>query len=505
MSIRRQSIISSFLVYIGFAIGLLNTYLYAKGFEEVEYGLIGSFMAFGTIMLAFSNVGITYYIYKFYPYYNDNLPPQKNDMITIALVTSLSAFAFVMISGFVFKDFVVRKYAEHSPELIYYYYWLFPFGLGLSVYTILEAYAWQLRKSVLTNFLKEILWRLFATILIVLMFFGVIRDFDLFIKIYAFTYIGIALVLLVFLVYKKHLHITFTFSRVTKKFSKKIVRLGLFVWLSSLVLNISTVFDTLVIAAVVTSGMANVGVYTLAQNISSLVQAPQRAITAASIPALAQAWKDKDYGRIRLIYQRSSINQLIFSIAMFLLIWLNFTDGVHTFQLKQGYLDARIVFFFIGLQKIVDMGTGVNSQIIGTSSYWKVELISGIILVAITLPLNYFLTLQLQEVGPAIANLFAMIVYNAIRFVFLWRKFNMQPFTIKTLYAILLGVACYLPCYFLFSNSQGLVSIIVRSGLFILLFGTGVLYLQLSPDVMPVWQTIRKRLRLGGKETGSKQ
>ncbi|WP_205513401.1 lipopolysaccharide biosynthesis protein [Longitalea arenae] len=500
MSIRRQSIISSILVYIGFAIGLLNTYLYAKGFAEAEYGIIGSFMAFATIMLAFSNFGVTYYIYKFYPYYNDNLPPEKNDMITVALVTSLMAFAFVMISGFVFKDFVIRKYAEHSPEIIYYYYWLFPFGLGLSLFTILEAYAWQLRQSVVTNFLKEILWRLFATILIVLLFMGVIKNFDLFIKLYALTYAGIALALFGFLVYKKQFHLTFTLSRVTKKFYKKIIRLGLFVWMGTLVLNISQVFDTLVIGAVVASGMANVGIYTLAQNISSLVQAPQRAINAASLPALAQAWKDKDFGRLHRIYQRSSINQLIFSIAMFLLIWLNFTDGVLTFHLKQGYLDARFVFLFIGLQKIVDMGTGVNSQIIGTSTYWKVELISGMILVAITLPLNYLLTKEYGAVGPAIANLFAMIVYNGIRCIFLWRKFHMQPFTIKSLYTVLLGAAAYLPCYWLFHNSQGIGYIILRSALFVLLFGTGVLYLQLSPDVLPVLETIKKRLGIKSRK-----
>ena len=121
MSIRRQSIISSFFVYIGFALGLFNTYLYTKGFSTEEYGLVQAFQAVATLMFSFSNIGITYYIYKFYPYYNDNLPPNKNDMITLALVTSMAAFMFVVISGIVFKDFVVRKYSANSPEVVYYY------------------------------------------------------------------------------------------------------------------------------------------------------------------------------------------------------------------------------------------------------------------------------------------------------------------------------------------------------------------------------------------------
>jgi O-antigen/teichoic acid export membrane protein len=496
MSIRRQSIVSSIIVYIGLALGFLNTYLYTKGFAEAEYGLVGgAFVAFGNIMFSFSNVGIIFYIYKFFPYYNDNLPPKKNDMVTISLVISITAFIFVMISGIVFKDFVIRKYSANSPEVIAYYYWLFPFGFGLSIYSILEAWAWQLRKSVLTNFLKEILFRLFATILIVCTFMGVIKDFDLFIKIYAFTYIAIALVLLTYLISTSQLHFTFTISRVTRKFYKKIIGVALFIWGGSLVYNIAQVFDTLVIGAVVKNGMASVGVYTLAQNMSSLVYAPQRAIVAAALPALAQAWKDKDHGKINRIYQRSSINQLIFALAIFSLIWLNFTDGVLTFHLKKGYLDARTIFLFIGFTKIIDMGTGVNAQIIGTSIYWKVEFVSGIILLALTMTLSYMLTTKYGAVGTAIANLITFTVYNSFRYFFLLKKFNMQPFSAKTVYSMLLGAVCFIICYFLFNAYQGIGFIFLRSSVFVLLFVTGVLFLNLSPDVLPVWESVRNRFR----------
>ncbi len=76
-------------------------------------------------------------------------------------------------------------------------------------------------------------------------------------------------------------------------------------WSGGLVYNISNVFDTLVIAAVMPNGLAYAGVYSLAQNIASLIQAPQRGVISASIGPLSQAWKDKDYDRIRQVYQRS--------------------------------------------------------------------------------------------------------------------------------------------------------------------------------------------------------
>jgi hypothetical protein len=72
----------------------------------------------------------------------------------------------------------------------------------------------------------------------------------------------------------------------------------------------------------------------------------------------------------------------------------------------------------------------------------------------------------------------------------------MQPFNAKTVYTILLGAVCYTICYFVFHNCQGFGGIFLRSIVFVLLYATGVLYLDLSPDVLPVWETLKKRLQL---------
>ncbi len=53
------------------------------------------------------------YIYKFYPYYHDNLKVRDNDMMGWALITSLLGFLMVMLAGYIFKDLVVRKFSAH--------------------------------------------------------------------------------------------------------------------------------------------------------------------------------------------------------------------------------------------------------------------------------------------------------------------------------------------------------------------------------------------------------
>lgn len=87
----------------------------------------------------------------------------------------------------------------------------------------------------LTNFLREIQFRLLTTLLIVLSLTGILASFDLFIKIYSFTFLAVALILLGYLVFSGQAGFTFSISRVTKKFFKKILVLISFVYGGSLV------------------------------------------------------------------------------------------------------------------------------------------------------------------------------------------------------------------------------------------------------------------------------
>jgi O-antigen/teichoic acid export membrane protein len=496
-TIRRQSIFSSGVVYIGFALGAVSNYVMAREFNPDQYGLVnGMFVAIGTIISFFASVGMTGYVGKFYPYYKDNLPPKKIDQMTWALLICLGGFVFTMILGILLKGQVIHFYQKQSAELVRYYYWIFPFGLGMTFFAVLEAYGWQVRQSILTNYLREVQVRLTTLVLILLYLFGWLGSFGNFIKLFSLNYLLVSLILLVYFIRSGQLHFTFSVSRVTRRFYTKIRTLALMIWGGGVFFNLSFYFAQIVIAGLVAGGLTAVGIFTFAQFVSSLIQAPQRGVAAAAIGPLSQAWKDKDHGRISRIYQQSAINQLIFSIGMFVLIWINYRDGVISFHLKPAYLSGQMVFLFIGLARIVDLGTGVSGQIIGTSIHWRFELLSGMVLVVLTLPLNYLLAKEMGITGPAIADLISFSAYNGIRYLFLYRMYKLQPFDIKSVYTILLGVVVYLICHFLFDRYQGLPWMIARSVTMVALYAGGIIWLKLSGDVLPVLRTVQKRLGL---------
>ena len=110
-SIRRQSIISSLVIYAGFIVGLVNVYLFTrKGlFLDPQFGLYNAFIAIATMMMAVSNLAMPSYIHKFYPYYKDRLPVNKNDMLTIAMTVSIIGFLVTLVAGLLFKPPVSRS------------------------------------------------------------------------------------------------------------------------------------------------------------------------------------------------------------------------------------------------------------------------------------------------------------------------------------------------------------------------------------------------------------
>ena len=251
-NIRRQSIISSLVIYIGFAVGLLNTYFFTKeGFLHNQYGLTGIFIAIATMMMAFANLAMPSYIFKFYHYYNDHLPPRKNDMLTWALMVSIIGFVLVIIAGLVFKDLVIRKFGEHSPLVVKIL--LLDISNGFwphNLYRIGSIYmeSWQICTD---KFFKRSTMAVYLPpILLLLLIAGIIKDFNLFIKLYAFTYPGIAVILFLYLVFTKKIHFTFKISKVSRRYFKKIRSFCLFVYAGAIIFTLSQVFDSIVIASV---------------------------------------------------------------------------------------------------------------------------------------------------------------------------------------------------------------------------------------------------------------
>jgi hypothetical protein len=115
-SIRRQSIISSLLIYVGFAFGALNTYLFIKDglFTPEQYGLTRAFIVMGQFFYGFASFGLASVFYKFYPYYKDNIAKQdKNDLLTITLLVAFVDLFLQQVQDYYLKDWLLKNLSRN--------------------------------------------------------------------------------------------------------------------------------------------------------------------------------------------------------------------------------------------------------------------------------------------------------------------------------------------------------------------------------------------------------
>jgi O-antigen/teichoic acid export membrane protein len=492
--IRKQTIQSSIIVYFGFLVGVINTYFYTRNgsFTPQEYGVTRIFIDFAQNFFAFASLGTIPVLYKFYPYYKDNLPDKKNDLLTLVLITSFIGFILVSVASIVFQPFVVKKFGEHSALFLQFYYWIFPFSLGYLLFAVFESFSWSIQKSVVSNSLKETVLRLITSVFIFLFLFKVI-SFNQFMHLFSLLYLIIAILLAIYLYNTGHLKFTFSISRVTKKFYKKMLGLQFFVF-GGIGLNaVAVTISGLLIAS--KQGLGDAGVFSIASYVASFIEVPQRSITSISTGVLSRAWKDKNFAQINHVYHRSSINMLLLSLFIFGNVWLNVAQGISVLHVQNAYLAGISVVFILGIAKIIDAGTGVNSVIIITSTRWKFEFWSGIILLSLRIPLAYIFIQKYGILGPAYAELISQVVYNFIRYEFLRRRFKMQPFNLETLYTVILGVAAIAITYFLFYHVGGWIGIIIRSALFSSILIAGMFLLKLTPDAMQLVDVVKNRIQ----------
>jgi O-antigen/teichoic acid export membrane protein len=487
--IRKRSIKAIIWIYAGFVLGAINTYFltHKNWFQTDEYGLTQGLIQVGLLVAAFSTFGVTSYLYKFFPYYEDNLTKKNNDILSVALMVSLVGFILTAIGVFFLEPLILQKFSGNSALLVEYFYWTLPFGFFIMLFMVLEAYSYGFHKGVVASVLKETMLRFYSMIIILLKVFNVI-SFHTFIILFCFQYAVITIILALHLHYEGKLWISFTLSRVTRKFRKKIFAILILTYFVIIVGTLRGSIDALVLAARI--DLKAVGVFGFASYMIALMHAPFRSMLAITIPILARAWKEKNHKEISRIYKRSSINLLCFSLLVFFCIWLNYNQAIRFFNINLDYLGARWVFFLLGVTAIIETGTGVNAQIIGTSTYWRFELWTSLLLTALIIPLSYYLTVKYGLIGPAVANLISFSIYNAIRFWFLWKKFNLQPFSFKTIEVIIGAVLSYLIVNTLLAGMEGLLGLILRTSIFAILLVALIYVRNISPDFKPVLKNL---------------
>ena len=178
---------------------------------------------------------------------------------------------------------------------------------------------------------------------------------------------------------------------------------------------------------------------------------------------------------------------------LFVGIWAN---EANVFKLlPDAYADGKWVLFFAGIARLADAGFGMNGGIIVTSKFYKFDTYFNVVLLAVTVLLNWVLIPIYGISGAAMATAISLCSFNVAKYFFLRLKFGFDPFDRRSVFILLLGLLCYGANTFVPNQENLVLDVTLRSTLILGIFVPVSLKWRLSEDVNQFVQSLWDRFK----------
>lgn len=473
----RQSIQNTIISYTGILLGFVSTILLFPNFLETDqFGLTRVLLSIGLISAQFSHLGMNNVVIRYFPYYKQTAE-SRNRLLTLALVVPFLGFILFTSLFFIFREPLAEYYSGRSDLFAEYDLYLVPLVFGVLFFEVLNSYVRALKDSITGSFINEVLVRIFIILLLIVYFFDWLT-FSQFMMLFVGIYCIQPAFLVIYLFQKNHFALSLPIQKETRRLYKGMTVYGAYSVLGGLATLLVGNIDIIMIGSMVDLG--STAVYAIAFYVGSVIAVPQRSITKIASPIIADLLKSKDYPAISDLYKRTALNQLIGGSLIYVGIWANLHNIIDL--LPGEYSGIYRVVVIIGLAKLFNMATGVNGTIILNSRHYRFDLYTNILLVFLTVFTNLLLIPPLGITGAAIATALSIFIYNVMKFIFVWIKFNMQPFHLNAVWVIIIAGVCLLIAEQIPYMINFFVDVIVRSLLILTLFTSAVIFFRLSDD-----------------------
>jgi O-antigen/teichoic acid export membrane protein len=473
-----QSVKGAIYTYIGVILGfVIQGVLFPRIYSTEQIGLTKIIVSYAAVVAQFATLGFNGITIRLFPFFKD---PKSNHhgFLSLALLTGLVGFLIALSLFLLFKTWFVNYTAQNASLLVEYLYYLIALIFFQIFFTLLDGYYTALLNSIHGTFLREVFQRILIMIGIGLFYFDLI-DFHLFIIVYIAS-MALPTLFIVFTLLKRgQFSLSTDFAFLQKPLLTSMGLMAIFSIVNGFSTNIILTVDTIMVTGMI--GLSAVGIYGSCMIFGMMVSLPSRSILKITNIVSARAWKENDLGAIRNIYEKSCLTLFVIGLLMFLGLWVNI-DNIFEI-LGPNFISGRWVIFFIGLGSLIDMTSGANSSILGSSPYYKVQTFFLIALVILLILTNLLLIPKFGITGAAIGGAVSLSVLNLFRFLYLWYKFNLQPFNLKFILVGVIGISAYFISTILPVLSSFIIDIFVRSSILTVLFCLPIYLLKISPDI----------------------
>ena len=478
-----QSIKNMVTTYIGFGIGAVNTlFLFTYFLEKEYYGLVSFLLSAANLIWPFLVFGVNSTLIKFFTSYKTR--GERDRLLNLILILPFISSLILGIFGWIFYEYLMN-YFQGENDLVQPYVWLiFLIAFATSYFEVFFSWSKIYYKSAFGNLMKEVFHRFCISALLFMVYFK-------WISIEVFIY-GIAAVF----VLRAILMAMYAFSLHLPKFSLRlpdnlvtVLKYSALILIAASVATVLLDLDKVMIEHYLP--IENVAIYGIAVYIATVISVPQKAMHQITHPMTAEMLNKKDKVGLKDLYERSSLNLLIVSGLIFILIITN-VEALYEL-IPEEYSISILVVLLISLVKLYDNFLGNNNSILFNSDYYRIVLGIGVILVIIAFLLNLWLIPEYGIEGAAVASFIAFSVYNTAKIWLVYSKFRIHPFTQNTFWMVLLISIFSIIFYYLNIFGNPVWDIITKSAFSGLAFVMLVYLLKFSPEINKIINTILKR------------
>ena len=479
--VAKQSIKNLITTYLGFAIGALNTlFLYVNFMSEAYYGLVGFIISTGMIVMPFIAFGVPNTIVKFYSGYQAK---DKNAFLSWALFLPFLVAIPLAVVCYVLYSQIASFLSTENPIVSGYIWHIYGIALSAAYFELFYAWSKVHLKSVFGNFMKEVFHRLAIMILLILLALEYI-EIRFFIHCLVLVYLLRMAIMKGYAYYLEMPEITLMHKPPHNY--KEVLKYTTLIILAGSVATMLLDLDKVMLGLF--KKIDNVAYYGVAIYIATVISVPLRAMHQITYPMVAAMLNENRRQEMSVLYKKSSISLLVVSGLLFLLISCNIQSLYEL--LNPSYAVGLYVVLIISVAKLFDNILGINNAIVFNSDYYKLVLFIGVFLVVVAIVLNLILIPLYGIYGAAIATFIASMLYGIIKLVIVKRKFGLQPFTTKTVIALLVIAIFFLGFYFWEFDIHPLLGIIFKSILVAIAYVSMVYILNISEDITKAIRTV---------------
>jgi O-antigen/teichoic acid export membrane protein len=411
---------------------------------------------------------------------------EQNQFLSFSVLFPLVLTIPLLLLGLFFYDEISLFVTKKNPivkEFIY----LIPFiGLCMAYFEIFYAWARVHMHSVFGNFIKEVGLRLFSLVALIGMYLGWITAIE-FIYLTAGIYFVALLItmLYAFRVKKPHFQLSIPHN------VKGILEYTFYIILSGSVANLLLDGDKIMLNQYMDIG--NIAFYSVATYIALVISVPSRAMHQIVYPITAKLMHENKHDELNDLYKKTSVNLQIVGGFVMLCIFVNI-DQLYE-MLPKDYAGGIWIVFIIGLSKYFDLILGNNNAIIFNSKYYRMVLFLGLMLVFFTIVLNMIFIPLYGITGSAIATLLSITIYSVAKLMFVVKRMHLYPFTIQTVYSIIITAILFVLFYFWKFPFHPIIGIVLKSILVTILYVYINYRFSISKEINQVLHSLIKKLK----------